>query len=127
MRERRYSYTILDLDTGWGEWSASRPSCFTPRKGSRNPLHRRLGGPQSRSGRCEVQKYISCPCREPNPSCPSLYRPSYPGSRELSNRKQKLSTVDTLQLSVHLTSCLGLLDTRSVELRSDTIHHKNMR
>jgi hypothetical protein len=38
---------ILDLGTRWGEWSAPRSSRFIPRY----PLDRRLGGPQSRSGR----------------------------------------------------------------------------
>jgi hypothetical protein len=34
-----------------GEWSASLPGRFTPGKEPRYPLDRRLGGPQSRSGR----------------------------------------------------------------------------
>jgi hypothetical protein len=43
-----------------GEWSASRPSCFTHRRrSSRHPLYRRLGRPQRK---------ISCPCWESNPS-----------------------------------------------------------
>jgi hypothetical protein len=39
---------------GIDEWSASRPLGNRPRY----PLDRRLGGPQSRSGRCEVEKYL---------------------------------------------------------------------
>jgi hypothetical protein len=36
-----------------GEWSVSRPYCFTPYGNSLQcPLNRRLGGPHSRSGRC---------------------------------------------------------------------------
>jgi hypothetical protein len=40
-----------------GEWSASRPGRFTP-QGKRpwNPLDRRLGRPQSRSGRGGEEK-----------------------------------------------------------------------
>jgi hypothetical protein len=34
-----------------GEWSASRPGYFTSGKEPRYPSDRRLGGPQSRSGR----------------------------------------------------------------------------
>jgi hypothetical protein len=33
-----------------GEWSASRPGRFTPRKSPWYPLDRRLDGPQNRSG-----------------------------------------------------------------------------
>jgi hypothetical protein len=33
-----------------GEWSASRPGCFTPRESPWHALDRRLGGPQSHSG-----------------------------------------------------------------------------
>jgi hypothetical protein len=33
------------------EWSASSPGRFTPTEPPRYPLDRRLGGPQSRSGR----------------------------------------------------------------------------
>jgi hypothetical protein len=38
---------------GGGEWSASRPGRFP-----RYPLDRRLGGPQSRSGRCGEEKNL---------------------------------------------------------------------
>jgi hypothetical protein len=40
-----------------GEWSASRPGSFIRReKAARYPLDRRLGGPQSRSGRRGEEK-----------------------------------------------------------------------
>jgi hypothetical protein len=40
-----------------GEWTASRPYRFTPReKSPKYALDRRLSGPQSRSGRCGVEK-----------------------------------------------------------------------
>jgi hypothetical protein len=39
-----------------------------PGKESPVPLDRKLGGPQSRSGRCKEEKKISCPYRESNPS-----------------------------------------------------------
>jgi hypothetical protein len=67
-----------------GEWSPSRPRHFTPRgRNPRYPLYRKVGGPQSRSGRCGVQK-ISCSCSESNPGRSarslSLYQLGYPGS-----------------------------------------------
>jgi hypothetical protein len=44
-----YSFTTSTLDGG--ERSATRPgSVLLPGKGPQNPLYRRLGGPQSRSG-----------------------------------------------------------------------------
>jgi len=36
-----------------GEWSAARPGRTLPPGKTRYPLYRRLGGPQSRSGRAE--------------------------------------------------------------------------
>jgi hypothetical protein len=59
---------------------------FTPRllypggNGFRYPLDRRLGGRQSRSGRCGEEKIVVMPGIEPGLSSPSLYRLSYPGS-----------------------------------------------
>jgi hypothetical protein len=47
-----------------GEWSASRPGSFTPRKKPPPPpypLDRWLGGPQSRYGRCGKEKNILPP------------------------------------------------------------------
>jgi hypothetical protein len=65
-----------------GEWPASRPGCSAP--GERAPgtqFDMRLGGPKSRSGRCGVQKnLLPLPGIEPQPSSPSLYQLSYPGS-----------------------------------------------
>jgi hypothetical protein len=60
-REWRYSYTILDLVTRW-RWVVS----FTPRYS----LDRRLGGPQSRSGRCGEVKNLALPGTELKPSSP---------------------------------------------------------
>jgi hypothetical protein len=68
------------LDEG-GEWSASCPGCFTPRgKSPWYSMYRKLGRPQSWSGRCgEGEK--SCPGWESNPGHPAhsplLYRLSY--------------------------------------------------
>jgi hypothetical protein len=84
MGEWRYNSTILDLSTGW-RWLVS----FTPRalysrgKSPLYPLYRRLGGPQSRSGHCGVEKNLLQlpgiePCRPVR--SPSLYQCSYPGS-----------------------------------------------
>ena len=47
-----YSSTFsLTLALDGGGCSEPRPGRFTPGKESRCPLHRRLGGPQGRSGR----------------------------------------------------------------------------
>jgi hypothetical protein len=52
--EGRYSYTqSLTSALHGGEWSASRPGRFIlSEKSPWYPLDRRLGGPQSRYGRC---------------------------------------------------------------------------
>jgi hypothetical protein len=48
---------ILNLGTRWGGWLASRLGRFTPQeKRPRYQLDRRLGGPQSRSGRGGEEK-----------------------------------------------------------------------
>jgi hypothetical protein len=48
----RYSFTLsLTLALDGGGWSTLRPGCFTPWKETRDPVSRRLGGPQGRSGR----------------------------------------------------------------------------
>jgi hypothetical protein len=54
----RYSSThSLTSSLDGGEWSYSHPGRFTPRERSPNTqLYRRLGGPQSRSGRGGVEK-----------------------------------------------------------------------
>jgi hypothetical protein len=48
------------------EWSATRLCRFTPR----GPLDRRLGEPQSRSGRCGEEKNLALPEIEPRSSIP---------------------------------------------------------
>jgi hypothetical protein len=56
--EQRYSSTLsLTSALHGGGWSMPHPNCFTPRKETWHPLYRRLGGPQSQSGR--VQKISS--------------------------------------------------------------------
>jgi hypothetical protein len=55
-----YSSTILDLGIRW-RWVAS----FMLYLQEREPLNRRLGGPQRRCGPCGKRK-ISSPCRESN-------------------------------------------------------------
>jgi hypothetical protein len=79
--EQRYSSTLsLTSALDGAGWSKPRPSRFTPRKESRYPLYRSLGGPQGRSGR--VRK-ISPPSGIRSPDIPahskSLYRLSYRG------------------------------------------------
>jgi hypothetical protein len=66
-------------------WSASRLGRFILQgKNPRYPLDRRLGGPQSRSGRCGLEKnLLPLPGIEPQissrlASIPSLYRFNYP-------------------------------------------------
>jgi hypothetical protein len=64
-----------------GEWSASRPGRFT----LGYPLDRRLGGPQSRSGRRGEEKILDPTRLEDRPlgrpaRSQSLYRLRYPGS-----------------------------------------------
>jgi hypothetical protein len=50
VEEQLHAFLTSGLDTG--EWSASSPGRFTLRgKNPRHPLNRRIGGPQSRSGR----------------------------------------------------------------------------
>jgi hypothetical protein len=57
--EWRYSSTILDLGTCW-RWAVSfTPRPLYPRECRRRyPLDRRLGGPQSRFGRCGEERNL---------------------------------------------------------------------
>jgi hypothetical protein len=57
VRQWRYSSTSLDLDSRCGP--ASRPGSFALVKEPRYPLDMMLGEPQSRSGRCGVEKNFS--------------------------------------------------------------------
>jgi hypothetical protein len=81
----RYSAAILGLGTRWREWFALHPGCFTLEEWAPfpHPLDSRLGGPQSRSGRCQIETNILL-YRKSNPNrqarSPSLYRLSYRGS-----------------------------------------------
>jgi hypothetical protein len=78
MGEWRYNSTFLDIGTSW-KWVVSfTPLPLHPRgKIPRYPLHRRLGGPYSRSWRCGEEKSLTMLGIEPGPS---LYRLSYPDS-----------------------------------------------
>jgi hypothetical protein len=79
--ERRYSLTFLHLGTRWGWVVSFTPLPLYPRgKSPRYPLDRKLGGPQSRSGRCGEEKNLALPEIEPGPSSPQLYQLSYPDS-----------------------------------------------
>jgi hypothetical protein len=80
--EWRYSSTILYLGTRWRSVVSftARP-LYLHGRSRRYPLDRRLGGPQSRSGRCGIEKTLfPLPGIEARPSSPSLYRLSYLGS-----------------------------------------------
>jgi hypothetical protein len=47
-----YSFSVSLISTlDWGGWSKQRSGRFTPRGKTRYSLYRRLGGPQSLSGR----------------------------------------------------------------------------
>jgi hypothetical protein len=78
MGKWRYSSSFLDLGTRWRRVVSFTPLPLYPRKKSpRYPLDRRLGGLQSRSGRCGEEKNLALQGIEPEPSSPSLYRLSY--------------------------------------------------
>jgi hypothetical protein len=93
---------------------------FTPRgKSPRNPLDKKLGGPQSRSRRCGVRKdLLPLPETEPRPSVAIRIELS----RLQRNSQWETKSRYTLQLPVHRTSSVGLPYTRLVRSRSDTIH-----
>jgi hypothetical protein len=73
-----------DLDTEWMRMVTFKPLSHYPRRKSPwYPLDRGLGGPQSRSGRCGLEKNLMpLPGIEPGQPArsPSLYRLSYPSS-----------------------------------------------
>jgi len=57
---------ILDFGTRWGEWSASRPSRFSPRQRASGTHWIGDCGPQNRSGRgCEERSPRPLPGHEP--------------------------------------------------------------
>jgi hypothetical protein len=66
MGEWRYSSIILDLGTRW-RWVVSFTTLprYPRGRGPRYPLDRRLGEPQSRSGRCGEEKNLALPGIEP--------------------------------------------------------------
>ena len=68
---QRYSSTLP-----W--WSAARPGRSLPPGKTRYPLHRRLGGPQDKSGRAENLVPTGFRSRTVQPVAQSLYRLSYP-------------------------------------------------
>jgi hypothetical protein len=70
MGEWRYTSTILDLGTRWRLVVSfkPRPLLYPRGKSPLYPLDRRLGGPQSRSGRCEDEKNLAVLGIEPWPS-----------------------------------------------------------
>jgi hypothetical protein len=75
MSEWMYRSTVFLISTlVGGEWSASRPCCFTYRgKSPRYSLDRMLGGPQGRSGRfAEVKILDPTGTRTPTPRSSSL-------------------------------------------------------
>jgi hypothetical protein len=68
MGEWRYSSNILDLGTRWRRVVSFTPRPLYPRGKSRQYLlDRRLGGSQSRSGRCGEEKNLA-PARNKTPA-----------------------------------------------------------
>jgi hypothetical protein len=60
MGEWRYSSAFLDLGTKWRGVVSFTPRPLYPRgKNPLHPLHRRLSGPQSRTGRCGEEKNLT--------------------------------------------------------------------
>jgi hypothetical protein len=49
-------HAFLNLTIHGGEWLSSLPGRFSPREKPQHPLDRRLGEPQSRSGRRNKKK-----------------------------------------------------------------------
>jgi hypothetical protein len=69
--KQRQSDTILDLGTRWRRMVTFTPWPLYPRRNrSRCPLNRRLGGLQSRSGRCGGRKILTLPGFERGTSRP---------------------------------------------------------
>jgi hypothetical protein len=95
---KHYSSMTAALEEG--EWSAARPGRTLPPGKTRYPFYRRLGGPQSRSGRAEKSR----PHRDSIPDRParnqSLYRLSYPALSPMCNVR-KCNTRLARQCSVH--------------------------
>jgi hypothetical protein len=55
-----YSSTILDLATGWkGEINYTHRPRYSRGKGHCYPWYKKLGGPQSWSGRCGKDNHLS--------------------------------------------------------------------
>jgi hypothetical protein len=65
-----YIHTFLTSVLDGGEWSASRPGRYTPGESPGCPLDKRLGGPQSRTGRRGVEKILD-PTGTRTPTPPS--------------------------------------------------------
>jgi hypothetical protein len=67
MREWRYSSTFLDLGTRWRRVISFThlPLPHPPPERALYPLERRLGWPQSRSGRCGEEKNLALLGMEP--------------------------------------------------------------
>ena len=77
-----------------GKWSVARPGRTLPPGKNRNPFHRRLGGPQGRSGRAENLVPTGIRFRTVQPVAQSLYRLSYQAhiSKVLQFRANHLTT-----------------------------------
>ena len=96
---RGIALLLHNRGTRRGEWSASRPGRTLPPGKTRYPLYRRLGGPQSRSGRAEnlVPTGISIPDRVARSQ--PLYRLSYRAHMSLSsiyNYTQKIQNYNKI-------------------------------
>jgi hypothetical protein len=83
-----------------GEWLTSRSGRFTPRKDPRYPFYRRVGGPQSRSGRCDENN------------------PAFPGIEPQSSNLQPGHNTDRITGSRFETQTLDY------KFRPLSLHHK---
>jgi hypothetical protein len=93
-----------------GEESASRPGRFLPPGNNWYPLHRRLGGPQDRSG--QVRKISPTPgfdSRTVQPHSQSLYWLNYPA--KISKCTNRYIWVETTNIrNLHIVTCLYRLN-----------------
>ena len=79
--DRGIALLFHDRGTRRGEWSAGRPGRTLPPGKTPYPLHRRLGGPQGRSGRAENLVPTGIRSRTVQPVAQLLYDcPHFPSS-----------------------------------------------
>jgi hypothetical protein len=91
-----YSSTILDFGTRW-TWVVifTLKPLYSRGKRPCYPLDRKLGGPQSRSGRCGIKKRSLVPAENRTPACSrSQYRLSCSGSGDLTETELWIENIN---------------------------------